>query len=207
MTRYAIIGAGKVGRALARSLRSQGTLIVRSVSAITDIPARTTTFLCIPEAAIEAHAAALAARPLSYVTVSGSMTPKVFTTLGLFKVRTFHPLMGFTATMPRDFQGVPVGVDDGRGALAKLARAIGAHPFVIPPDRTLYHAAAVVAGAGVLTTWNMALRLIETAGVSKKEAKIVLLPIAIAALGNAATKSPQAALTGPVVRGDESDDR
>lgn len=179
----AILGRGKVGSALARSLGKRAKIFTD----VARIPAKTTTFLCIPEEAIDS----LESRPLRYVTVSGSKTEFPF------PVRTFHPLMGFTARRPRDFTGVPVAVE-GTG-MAALARSIGALPFAMPKDRTLYHAAAVLAGAGVLTTWAAAGELITKAGASPE----MLLPIALAALHNGAAVGVRDALTGPVVRGDE----
>lgn len=188
----AIIGRGKVGTALARSIPRAR---VFSVANAARIPRGSTTFLCIPEAAIEEHAASLVRLPLRYVTVSGSMTRDAFRALGFRGVRTFHPLMGFVAGTPRTFAGIPVALDGP--SLLPLARAMKAIPFRMPRDRTLYHAAAVLGGAGVLAAWSAARRLIEAAGVPKRASAKVLLPIAIAAL-------ERDALTGPIVRGDEA---
>ncbi|MCC6811763.1 MAG: DUF2520 domain-containing protein [Deltaproteobacteria bacterium] len=205
---FAVLGAGKVGSALARSLQRVGSVHVYSRTrrasldaVLRKLPPRALAFLCIPEAAIASVAPVLTAHPHRYVSVSGSATPDFFRGVGLEDVDTFHPLMGFSADGPKDFTGVPVGVS-GAG-LAALAKRIGAVPFALPADRTLYHAAAVLGGAGVLTAWSAALAMLVEAGVKAKHAPGVLLPIALQALTVAAKRGPRAALTGPVVRKDE----
>ncbi len=207
MSTYAIIGAGNVGSALKRSLVQKKHKVIQfsrkkrtSLGAtLKKIPPGTTTFLCVPEIAIEALGPELSQYPLAYVTVSGSAKPDLFFRAGLHEVRTFHPLMGFSEVGPHSFQSVPVAVSDPK--LAALARTFGAFPFQLPDNRALYHAAAVMAGAGAMTVWSAATALIKAAGVS--EGPRVLLPIALAALNNAAKTSGKEALTGPVRRGDD----
>jgi predicted short-subunit dehydrogenase-like oxidoreductase (DUF2520 family) len=185
---YAVFGAGRVGSAIARSLK-HADIAVEVWSSRKPMPAtrRRTVFLCVPEGV-------LSEIDLSgehqYVIVSGSLSPK---SVRAARVQTFHPLMGFSEKGPKRLSGVPVGVDSK--PLAALARRIGAKPFMLPADRTLYHAACVLGGAGVLAAWSDACRLLAAAGVAN--AREVLHPIAIAAL-------ERQMLTGPVARGDDA---
>jgi Domain of unknown function (DUF2520) len=179
---------GKVGRALTRSLRTSGLCVATFHGRPwpETLPAgQKAIFLCIPEAALVPLMPKLGAMALPFVTVSGSLKK----TPGL---RTFHPLMGFSEKGPRDFAGIPTGVDDAR--LFALAKRIGAKPFMLPDDRTLYHAGAVMGGAGVLAAFEDACAVLKHAGLH--EPRAVLLPIATQAL-------LRGALTGPIVRGDE----
>lgn len=66
----------------------------------------------------------------------------------------------------------------------------------------LFHAAAVMACNYQMTLLDAALEAMECAGASREEALAALSPIARATLENALTMGPQAALTGPIARGD-----
>ncbi len=197
---YAVFGMGRVGSAIARSLSAAGLRVVtwssrgkRDFSVALERLGRLDrlrgVFLCIPEAALDARGRALSMYDYPYIVVSGSVDPATLP----FAAKTFHPLMGFSGVGPKTLAGVPVGVD--AAPLGALARKLGARPFRLPKDRTLYHAAAVLGGAGVLAAWADACALLSAAGVARPRA--VLEPIAHAAL-------TRQALTGPVVRGDEA---
>lgn len=158
----------------------------------------------IPEVAerLAPHAAAVrAAVHLSGVTSVRALHPLA----ALCPVGSFHPLQ--TLPNPRDgrerLRGAWVAItsdDDGLfRRLVELARSIGCHPFALADERkALYHAAASAAANYPVAALAMARRLFEAAGVGFGVAE----PLVRAAIDNALRLGPEAALTGPVARGD-----
>jgi predicted short-subunit dehydrogenase-like oxidoreductase (DUF2520 family) len=117
----------------------------------------------------------------------------------------FHPAMTFTG---RDedldrLVGVRYGVtapDVLRPVAEALVVEMGGEPVWIAEQlRPLYHAALVVGANHLVTLVNEAMDLLAKAGVERPGA--VLAPLVGAALDNA-LRTGDAALTGPVVRGD-----
>ena len=120
-------------------------------------------------------------------------------------IGSFHPLQ--TLPNPRDgaarLRGAWVAVTTADDALFNrlvgLARSIGCRPFALADDRkALYHAAATAASNYPVAALAMARRLFEAAGVGFGVAE----PLVRATVDNALALSPEAALTGPVARGD-----
>jgi len=116
-----------------------------------------------------------------------------------------HPAMTFTG---RDedldrMLGVSYGVtapDVLRPAAETLVLEMGGEPVWIPEElRPLYHSALVVGANHLVTLVSEAMDLLGKAGV--EHPGVVLAPLVSAALDNA-LRSGDAALTGPVVRGD-----
>jgi predicted short-subunit dehydrogenase-like oxidoreductase (DUF2520 family) len=82
-----------------------------------------------------------------------------------------------------------------------LAHALDMRPFAIADeDRAAYHAAASIASNFLTTIEGAAERLAATAGVPRE----ALVPLVRAAVDNWAALGARAALTGPIVRGDEA---
>jgi predicted short-subunit dehydrogenase-like oxidoreductase (DUF2520 family) len=71
-----------------------------------------------------------------------------------------------------------------------------------PAKSALFHAAAVLASNYQMTLLDAALEAMECAGVAREDALAALAPIARATLENTLRMGPQAALTGPIARGD-----
>jgi predicted short-subunit dehydrogenase-like oxidoreductase (DUF2520 family) len=114
-----------------------------------------------------------------------------------------HPAMTFTGG-PEDvgrLAGTTFGVTTGHlaDARALVADLGGELVEVAEADRPLYHAALVVGANHLVTLVNEAADLLARAGVA--EPGRVLAPLLTAALDNA-LRSGDAALTGPVSRGD-----
>ncbi len=119
-------------------------------------------------------------------------------------IGSFHPLQ----TMPtpelgaRRLAGAWVAVTaDGplRSTLYDLADTIGLHPFDLrDDDRAAYHAAAAAAANFPVAALAIAQRLFESTGVPFDAAR----PLVDAIVANAFESGPQAALTGPISRGD-----
>jgi len=77
-------------------------------------------------------------------------------------------------------------------------------PFEIDDSaRAAYHAAASIASNFVVTLEWMAERVAAAAGIEPSDARRMLAPLVRQTVENWADLGPQAALTGPVARGDE----
>jgi predicted short-subunit dehydrogenase-like oxidoreductase (DUF2520 family) len=83
--------------------------------------------------------------------------------------------------------------------LFAFASSLGAHPFELADDqKPLYHAAAAAAANFTLAALAISRRLFESAAVDFAAAG----PLVAAVIDNAMELGPEAALTGPVSRGD-----
>jgi predicted short-subunit dehydrogenase-like oxidoreductase (DUF2520 family) len=124
------------------------------------------------------------------------------------EVASVHPIRSFAdrEAVARDFAGTWCGIEGSALALARLApalAAIGARTVGIDPAaKTVYHAAAVFASNYVVTVADAALRAYQAAGIPAEVARELARPLATEALANAFRLGPEAALSGPIARGD-----
>lgn len=121
------------------------------------------------------------------------------------RIIAMHPAMTFTGTeidLPR-LEGCVFGVtaDETDRALAEsLVADLGGRPLWVPEDRrTLYHAGLAHGANHLVTLVAEAMEILSAAGADDPAA--TLRPLLIAALDNALEEG-DAALTGPIVRGD-----
>jgi predicted short-subunit dehydrogenase-like oxidoreductase (DUF2520 family) len=195
--RLAIVGRGRVGTALAHALTAAGIEIEgplgRGERSTADV-----VLLCVPDAEIANAAARVDARFVGHV--SGA-TPLDAVHFGL------HPLQ--TVTGPdTDFTGCGCAIAGSTPEALELARSLALaarmEPFEIDDSaRAAYHAAASIASNFVVTLEWMAERVAATAGIEPADARRMLAPLVRQTVDNWAELGPQAALTGPVARGDE----
>jgi len=171
-------------------------------------------FLAVPDPAIVPLAAELAALPLP----EGSAVIHLSGALGLeplqapaeagLAVGSFHPLQSFPVVRePAAFSGALIAVDASTprllGELTRLARSLDARPRRVPPEqRTLYHAAAVMASNYVVALAGQAVDVLARAGWSRSEAVEALLPLMAGVLENLQRAGLPDALIGPIRRGD-----
>jgi predicted short-subunit dehydrogenase-like oxidoreductase (DUF2520 family) len=88
---------------------------------------------------------------------------------------------------------------DGPAGVERLAVSLGMRPFRVADDqRVAYHAAATIASNHLVALLGQASRIAAESGVPPE----ALLPLVRATLDNVDTLGPEAALTGPVARGD-----
>ena len=123
------------------------------------------------------------------------------------EVGSFHPLQTFTGNEGKErFKGITIGVEGSEVALKTahhLADDLLAMAVTIPSDRkALYHAAAVMAGNHAIAMLAAAADLWERATTDAQGAHEALGPLTMQSVSNALKIGPEAALTGPVVRGD-----
>ena len=123
-------------------------------------------------------------------------------------VASVHPVRSFAdpTAVAAAFDGTFCGVEGDAAALAILLpafEAIGARPVRIDPAaKTVYHAAAVFASNYVVTVMDAALRAYEAAGIPADVARELARPLATETLANVLRLGPEAALSGPIARGD-----
>jgi predicted short-subunit dehydrogenase-like oxidoreductase (DUF2520 family) len=190
----AIVGDGRLGRALAAALRAPAPHGRGHTGAGADA-----VLLCVPDAQIAAAAAAIEPGPL-VGHCSGATGLDVLAPHEAFGL---HPLMTITRA-GGSFEGAGCAV---AGATPRaldfasaLARSLGMRPFVIgDEDRVAYHAAASMASNFLVTLESAAARLAATSGVERA----LLVPLVRAAVEAWALEG-DASLTGPIVRGDEA---
>jgi predicted short-subunit dehydrogenase-like oxidoreductase (DUF2520 family) len=230
--RVGVIGAGRVGAVLAAALRAAGHEIVsvagesdasrgRAAALLPDVP------LDKPTAVARACDVLLLTVPddmldnvVTMLSASGAISPGqvvVHTSgrhgLAVLEPATqvgarpiaMHPAMTFTGTdidLPR-LRGCVFGVT-ADGAERELAEALvgdlGGVAMWVPEDRrTLYHAGLAHGANHLVTLVAQAMELLGAAGADDPAA--TLRPLLTAALDNALADG-DAALTGPIVRGD-----
>jgi predicted short-subunit dehydrogenase-like oxidoreductase (DUF2520 family) len=225
-----VVGAGKVGSGLAARLRAAGYPVVgvsgrseasrlristllpgvavlepEQVAAAADV-----LVLAVPDDSLIAVAEQLAAsgavRPGQYVLHTsgrhGLDALAALTRLGARPI-AFHPAMTFTGTAVDLERGPVFGLTAAaadRPLAEELVAALhGVAMWVDEADRALYHAALAHGANHLVTLVAQSMDLLRTAGAADPAA--VLRPLLTAALDNVLAYG-DAALTGPVVRGD-----
>jgi predicted short-subunit dehydrogenase-like oxidoreductase (DUF2520 family) len=121
------------------------------------------------------------------------------------RVAALHPAMTFTGT-PVDLERLPGTVfgltadADERSYLEELVADLGGAPMWVPEEmRTLYHAGLAHGANHLVTLVTEAMEILSAAGAADPAG--TLRPLLTAALDNALEQG-DAALTGPIVRGD-----
>jgi predicted short-subunit dehydrogenase-like oxidoreductase (DUF2520 family) len=163
--------------------------------------------LCVPDGEIAAAAELVtAAAPL--VGHTSGATP--LTALAHAGVPAFgmHPLQSFAHRGVR-FEGAGAAVagttPEALAFATELAERLGMTPFEIDDDgRAAYHAAASVASNFLVTLEAVAEAIAAGAGLEPDDARRLMLPLVRQTVENVAELGPEAALTGPVARGDEA---
>lgn len=172
-------------------------------------------FLCLPDDILEKETGRLAQSRVDWrgkiiFHCSGFYSSQIlrpFRRRGA-SVASFHPAQSFPRKgMPSSvFRGIFITLE-GDPQACRLGRKIilklGAHPASLGPRaKPLYHAACCLASNHSLVLLFLAAELLEKAGLSRKRAEQVLLPLALGTLHHVKKFGTVKALTGPVVRGD-----
>lgn len=205
--RAGVVGAGRVGTALASALRAGGLTVDGPQGRGRPAPADAIV-LCVPDAEIATAAAdARGASPLVGHT-SGATPLSALRDSGA-EAFGLHPLQTVLEGATGDaLAGAPCAIaGDSPRALAaarSLAEAAGMVPFEIDDSRrAAYHAAASIASNFLVTLEHAAERVAGGAGLSPAEARALLAPLVRRTAENWAATGPERALTGPIARGDD----
>ncbi|MEX2274075.1 MAG: DUF2520 domain-containing protein [Actinomycetota bacterium] len=229
----AVVGAGKVGTALAVLWRRAGyeivavsgrtatqeraarylpgvpvlphaeaadlaelVLIAVPDDEVRDVCAEIATGLDARPGRLVAHTAgALALEVLDPVRITGAER------LCLHPLQTFPDVDAAIAAMPGATIAVTADDEAAFETGESLVRDIGSNPVRLDEEhKALYHAAAVFASNYLVVMTALAEDLFARAGLDDGLERF--LPLSRATLDNVAALGPQAALTGPVARGD-----
>jgi predicted short-subunit dehydrogenase-like oxidoreductase (DUF2520 family) len=199
----AIVGAGRLGKALASALAATRLQVVGPLvrgMPLDGFSAGDVVLLTVPDDAIASVASVIPLGPL-VGHCSGALTLDV---LGAHEGFSMHPLLSVTEGFV-GFEHAACAVA-GRSAPAlsvarSLATRLGMEPIDVPDaSRSLYHAAASMASNYLVTLEDAAEQLASSTGIERR----YLARLAQSALDNWARLGGPAALTGPIVRGDEA---
>jgi predicted short-subunit dehydrogenase-like oxidoreductase (DUF2520 family) len=235
-----IVGAGRVGLALALLLRREGAAAELTLSGRASSPPDHPLFrepgtparylplpgipdprpgavlIAVPDSAVARVARSLAGAGLKPGTpvlhTSGALGTEALTPLaqGGCSVGSLHPLAAVAdpvagAERLRGAWYALEGEGSARNLGERLVSAAGGRVLAVAGGaKPLYHASAVVASNFVVTLLNVAERIARRAGVPAAEAREALAELAAGAVRDVAARGPEAALTGPVSRGDRS---
>ena len=228
MTKYAIIGGGRVGSALSEALVESGVsdleLYVRS-----EAPNRTDTkvktlsvqklatsgaevaVIAVPDSAIKEVSEMISSVRPSFRSVlhtSGSLSSSVLESLrgSGIAVGSMHPLISFldTKTNPAKLKGAYFCIEGDRVA-AEDARALvalvgGASIDIDAQSKPLYHAAAVMACGHVTSLFDIAVEMLSECGLDRAVATKALMSLTAGTIDNIRQAGIESALTGPFQR-------
>jgi len=245
----AIIGAGRLGSALALALSQSGYTIAALVTrrtrharlsalplnprplaldatGLNSLPDTDFIFITTPDDQIAEVTARLAqaltagGRSSSSNThpprrrialhASGALTSDALAALGEhgFSVASLHPLVSVSdaESGARNLRGAFYCLEGEARALRearKMVRALNGQSFsVAARDKSLYHAAAVIASGHTIALFSLAATLLARCGLSEAHARRVLLPLLASTLANLEAHAPEEALTGTFARAD-----
>lgn len=95
------------------------------------------------------------------------------------------------------------GDDVAAGVARSIVSRLGGRCFTIEPgQKSLYHAAAVVASGHLVALVDIATEMLSKCGIKKDAAQEILLPLISTTLRNLESNSPSGALTGSFARTD-----
>jgi predicted short-subunit dehydrogenase-like oxidoreductase (DUF2520 family) len=117
-----------------------------------------------------------------------------------------HPLMTFVHGSQPDLKGIPFALE-GDPAAVRMARHIvknlGGDPFTVrKQNKPLYHAWGTLLSPLLLSFLVATEQVARATGISSKDARKKMLPIARQTITNYAAIGPAGAFSGPLVRGD-----
>ena len=236
----AIIGAGRLGTALALGLRRSGYRIVGLVARhhrkaekvaqllreqdkrntpaalaakdLKRLPGSDVILICTPDDEIEGVALVLAgtAKVGTVLHTSGALSSDVLSPLARAGLHTgsIHPLI--SVSDPKSGAAALRGAFfciEGDAKAVRIARRMVAdlngNAFSIPSQsKALYHAAAVIASPHATALFDVAVETLVSAGLDRKKARQVLVPLLESTVRNLQTSDTAAALTGTFARGD-----
>src|SRR5688572_6401133 len=225
-----VVGAGRTGRTLGRLIQRAGLplgavtcrTLERAREAVAFIGSGTpaaglppgkiggVVLVCVPDGVVASVASELDVKPGTVVAhVAGALGSEAVAGAKGAEPGSLHPLRSFAdpERAVASFEGTACAVEGTAAAmeaLGDIVRRIGGRPLhVSPGGKPLYHAGAVFASNYLVTLLDAAERLFESAGIPREEGRRALARLAAGTLDNVASVGPQAALTGPVERGDD----
>ena len=167
LTAIAIVGAGRLGTALASALPATGLHVEGPLGRGAD-PRAEAVLLCVPDGEIAAAAAAVTPGvPVGHCSGANGLA-----VLAGHEAFAFHPLMTIPRAGSPPFAGAGAAIAGSGpralGVARELAERLGMRPITVADeDRAAYHAAASIAANFLVTLEGAAERLADTAGVAR----------------------------------------
>ena len=233
-SKLGFIGAGRVGKALAVALHSQGYDVVSvasrtftSAEALAELVPGCATYATFDEAASAADFVLItstddAIGPVVTTTAwrsgqgvahcSGSASLDVLEGAARqgAEIGAFHPLQAFT-TLENSVKSLPgstfaiEGNDEMRAFLTEMATALGGNPiFLRSEDKALYHASVVMLGGVFMAFAGAVAGMWRQFDIEPNQALKALVPIAQGVCLTLGSDGVPDGLAGPYVRGDVS---
>jgi predicted short-subunit dehydrogenase-like oxidoreductase (DUF2520 family) len=200
----AIVGNGRMGRALAAALPDWDGPFGRGFDGTDgDGHEYDVVLLAVPDAQIGAAAAAI--RPGHLGRLVGHTAGSIgLAPLAPHECFAIHPLMTVPLT-GADFTGAGAAIagssPEALATARQLAEHLGMHCVEIADvDRAAYHAAASIASNFLVALEDAAETILATTGADRA----ILIPLVRASLENWAIHGGPTALTGPIARGDDA---
>jgi predicted short-subunit dehydrogenase-like oxidoreductase (DUF2520 family) len=192
----AFIGAGRAVDAVAALRPAQVWMLAVSDDRIAEVAAQLAAARDMRGAVVFHCSGAKASAELDALRAAGAFVASV------------HPVRSFAdpQQVADAFEGTFCGIEGDAPALALLNQAftaIGARLVTIEARaKTVYHAASVFASNYLTTVLDAALRAYQAAGIPADVARELARPLALETLANVFRLGPEAALSGPIARGD-----
>ena len=211
LSSLAIVGAGRVGGAVAKAAEAAGikAFVLGRDDADEVVSGTRVALLCVPDEQLSAACERISAAvpPLELVGhTSGASTLDVLAPSQARGADVFsiHPLQTIPDSGSR-LAGAPCAISGSSTRAEELAEALATRlemvPFTIPESaRATYHAAASMSSNLLVALEESAADLLELAGV--ENARELLAPIVARTAANWGERGAEA-LTGPIARGDE----
>jgi predicted short-subunit dehydrogenase-like oxidoreductase (DUF2520 family) len=194
-----IVGSGRAGSSFATALDLVGHVVtVVHHDDVSSLGAAELIMLCVPDDDIASVAARIAARDDRVIAhVAGSRNLDVLAPHP--RVGSLHPLMALpTGSEAERLIGATFCVA-GDEVVRDVALTLAGRVITLRDDqRTMYHAAAVVASNHLVALMGQVEALAASIGLSLED----FLPLAEQTLMDVARFGPAGALTGPASRGD-----
>ena len=174
-------------------------------------------WLCVPDAAIAQVTHRLVERVAArgstlkgqiVVHSSGALSGQVLRAAAHAgaSVASVHPVMSFPTRTPVPLQGVPFGIEADaarRRILNTIVRQIGGRPFAIHvSSKALYHVVGMLSSPLLVSHLAAAQQAAELAGLSPRQARRLIEPIARATLDNVFLRGAGKSFSGPIARAD-----
>jgi predicted short-subunit dehydrogenase-like oxidoreductase (DUF2520 family) len=208
----AIVGAGRLGGALAKAAREEGLEVALAGrdEALEACRNSEAALISAPDEAIEEVAASIgeAIPPLRLVghtsgaTTLDALAPAAERGAAVFSLHPLQTVPNPDAELVGAACAVAASDPEAERFAAKLGERLGMRPFPVPDDRrAAYHAAASIASNFLVALEESATGLLERVGI--EDARALLAPLVLTTAANWADHG-SVALTGPIARGDEA---
>jgi predicted short-subunit dehydrogenase-like oxidoreductase (DUF2520 family) len=196
--------------------RSGEAALTLGLHQLAQLPATDLVLITTPDDAIAQTAQRLAAAATAkagrrtVMHTSGALASDVLRPLAKsgFHTGSLHPLVSVSepGSGAKALRGAFYCLEGDKTAL-RMARLIvkdleGKSFSIRPENKTLYHAAAVMASPHLVALFDLATEMLAACGISKKSARQVLLPLVESTVNNLRVMNPEQALTGTFARGD-----